>query len=74
MKTRIIKRTNVDGRVEYVIQQKHFIFRWWWVDAWVNSTGGASCQDSFSTLKEAKENLSYFDNSKVKEEIIEEYK
>ena len=70
MKVRIIKRTNVDGCVNYVIQQKHFAFRWLWVDAWVNSIAGASCRDSFLTLEEAKKNLCYFDDSKVKEEVV----
>ena len=70
MKTRIVKRTNVDERVEYEIQQQHFIFRWWWVDAWINSSCGANCRDYFNTLEEAKANLCYFDNSKVKEEIL----
>ena len=27
-KCRIIERTSVDGRKSYVIQQKHFLFRW----------------------------------------------
>jgi len=54
----------------YVIQQKHFLFKWWWVDAWVNSSSGASCQDSFDSLEEAKNNLCYFDNTKVKEKVI----
>ena len=70
MRTRIIERTNVDGRVEYIIQQKHFLFRWWWVDAWVNSSSGADCRDSFSSLKEAKENLCYFDGSKISEKVV----
>ena len=70
MKTRIIERTNVDGRKSWVIQQKHFLFRWWWVDAWINSSSGASCTDSFSTLEEAKKNLCYFDGTKVKEKVI----
>ena len=26
MKARIVKRTNVDGTVNFVIQQKHFLF------------------------------------------------
>jgi len=70
MKTRIIERTCVDGRIEYVIQQKHFLFFWWWCDAWLNSSCGAACTDSFSTLEEAKKNLCYFDGTKVKEKII----
>ena len=63
MKTRIVKRIGPDKRISYVIQQKHFLFRWWWVDAWVNSSVGAACQDSFSTLKEAQANLCYFDGT-----------
>lgn len=70
LKTRIIERINVDGVKTFVIQQRHFLFRWWWVDAWVNSIDGASCQDEFSTLEEAKNNLCYFDNTKVKEKIV----
>lgn len=63
-KCRTIERTNVDGRKEFVIQQKHFLFSWLWVDAWVNSSDGASCISSFSTFEEAQENLCYFDGSK----------
>jgi hypothetical protein len=71
MKTRIIERTNVDGRKRWVIQQKHFLFRWQWVDAWINSNVGAYCNDSFSSLEEAKKNLCYFDGTKVKEKVVE---
>ena len=70
MKTRIIERTNVDGIKSWVIQQKHFLFRWWWVDAWINSSSGANCTDSFSSLEEAKKNLCYFDSTKVKENVV----
>lgn len=69
-KCRIVKRMSVDGSVSYVIQQKHFLFRWWWVDAWVNSDSGASCNDSFSSLEEATKNLCYFDGSKCVDSII----
>jgi hypothetical protein len=68
--TRIIKTTMPDGRIEFTIQQKHSIFFWWWVDAWINSSAGASCIDTFSTLEEAKKNLCYFDGTKIKQEII----
>lgn len=70
MKARIAERLDVDGRTTYVIQQKHFMFRWIWVDAWVNSLAGASCQDSFPTLGEAKRNLCYFDGSKSTDTVI----
>lgn len=69
-KCRIIERTNVDGRKEYVIQQRHFLFRWQWVDAWINSSDGAACQDSFSTLDDAKKNLCYFNDSKCTERVV----
>ena len=68
-KTRIIKRTDPCGRVKYIIQQKHFLFRWWWVDAWLNSSVGAACVDDFGTLKEAKENLCRFDGTPSKEVV-----
>lgn len=70
MKTRIVKRTGVDGSIRYVIQQKHHIFRWQWVDAWVNSMLGAACTDSFDTLQEARDNLCYFDGTQEKDEVV----
>ena len=69
-KCRIIERTSVDGRKSYVIQQKHFLFRWCWVDAWINSDCGAACTDSFSTFEEAQKNLCYFDGSKCIERVV----
>jgi hypothetical protein len=68
-KVRIIKRTGPDGRIKYIIQQKHFLFRWWWVDAWIND-GSVWCQDDFDTLEEAKKNLCYFDGTECKEEVV----
>jgi hypothetical protein len=56
-----------DGRVKFTIQQKHFLFFWWWVDAWVNND--VSTVDSFSTLEEAKKELCWFDGTKIKQEI-----
>ena len=68
MKARIVKRTNVDGTVNFVIQQKHFLFFWRWVDAWMNSS---TCTiDSFPTLEQAQKHLCYFDGSEIKEEIV----
>jgi hypothetical protein len=72
MKTRIVKRTNVDGTVNFVIQQKHFLFFWWWVDAWVNHS--VSTIDCFSTLEELENHLCYFDGSKTKQEILITFK
>lgn len=70
MKCRIVKKTYLDGRISFVIQQKHFLFRWLWVDAWINSSSGAACRDYFPTLEEAERNLCYFDGSKTKIEVV----
>ena len=70
MKARIIERTGPEGRKSYQIQQRHFLFRWWWVDAWVNSSCGAACTDYFSTLSEAKRHLCYFDGTPIKERVV----
>jgi len=69
-KIRIVKRTAVDGRITYVIKERHFLFRWWWVDAWVNHS--PYTVSSFSSMEELNENLCYFDGTKTKEEIINE--
>lgn len=65
---RIVERTHPDGRKSFVIQQKHFLFRWWWVDAWINND--VFTTDTFSTLEEAQNNLCYFDGSKTLERVI----
>ena len=70
MKARIVKRTNVDGNVEFVIQQKHWLFRWWWVVASMNS-GFMARRDSFDTLEEAENNLCYFDGSVRKDVVVQ---
>lgn len=68
MKVRIVKRTHPDGTVDYQIQQKHFLFRWWWVPAWVNS-GDTWVRDTFPTMEQAEANLCYFDGTKTKIEV-----
>lgn len=68
-KARIIKRTAPDGRIRYIIQQRHFLFRWWWVDAWVNHDVWTT--DSFDSLEEAKENLCWFDGTEWADEVVE---
>ena len=67
MKARIVKRTNVDGTVTFVIQQKHFLFSWRWVDACINNEIGV---ETFPTLEQAQKHLCYFDGSEIKEEIV----
>lgn len=71
MKARIIERILPNGNKRYVIQQKHFLFRWLWVDAWLESWTSAACQDDFCTLEEAKANLCYFDGTPTKERVVE---
>ena len=69
-KVRIVMKTFPNGNRRYVIQQKHFLFRWMWVDAWANSFS-VGVRYSFPTLEEAKQNLCYFDDTKTKIEVIE---
>jgi len=72
-KARIIERIAPNGNKAYVIQQKHFLFRWWWVDAWVNSLDGASCRATFYTREEAERNLCWFDGTPwVEKELTNE--
>ena len=68
MKARIIERTYPDGKKEYVIQQRHFLFRWWWIDAGCNSFDWR--QDTWSTLKEAQRNLCRFDGTPIIERVM----
>ena len=68
--SRIVERTASDGHKSFVIQQRHFLFRWWWVDAWINSSVGAYCQDYFGSLEEAKKNLCYFDGTPSIDRVI----
>lgn len=67
-KVRIVETTYPDGTKDYTIQQKHFLFRWWWVAASVNDEYGPS--DTFMTLEKAKENLWYFDGSKPISKVV----
>lgn len=69
-KARIIERTSPNGIVEYVIQQRHFLFRWWWVDAWMNAWAPMLCRDSYPTLEEAKKNLCWFDGTRWKCKVV----
>ena len=69
-KARIIERTGPTGHKQWVIQQRHFILRWMWVDAWVNSWMGAACQDSFYSLADATAHLPCFDGTPTIEEVV----
>jgi len=69
MKARIIERTLPSGMIQYVIQQRHFLFRWWWVDARVNSSY-VGCCDTWYTIEEARRHLCRFDGTKTTEKVI----
>jgi len=71
-KTRIVERT-FSNKKTYIIQQKHDLFFWWWVDAWINSYD-AGCTDYFDTLEEAKENLHLFNGTKAIDRVVHEGK
>jgi hypothetical protein len=61
-KCRIIQRTLDGFTVQYVIQQKHWLFFWKWTDASSNSWT-SYCKDTFDTLEEAKDHIKYFDGT-----------
>ena len=68
MKARIVEVTAPDGAIRYVIQQKHWLFRWWWVDASFNTYEWVT--DTFSTLQAAQKNLCWFDGTKSKCKVV----
>ena len=68
-KCRIIERTLPNGNVRYVIQQKHWILFWKWVDACENSAD-MYCDCDYNTYEEAVSNLCYFDGSKSVDKIL----
>ena len=64
-KVKIVKIT-YGGITYYQIKQRHFIFFWWWVPAWVNSSLRASAPpDTFETLEEAQKNMYHYDGTKA---------
>lgn len=66
-KYRIVEKEFPDGRKSYVVQERHFLFKWWWVDAWMNHD--VSMKDDFDTLYEAEE-LVHWLSTPVKIRII----
>lgn len=70
-KARIVEHTHPNGSIEYIIQQKHHIFFWRWVDAWYNSSEPFIDRTTFSTLEEAKKSLCFFDGTKHKEVVVD---
>lgn len=64
-KARIVQRTYPDGSIVYVIQQRHWLLRWWWVPASANDWNIYDTKDTFSTFEEAEKNLCEFDGAKI---------
>lgn len=71
MKARIVERTAPDGHKEYVIQQRHWLFRWWWCAAWHNYWV-TNHEDTFLTLELAQKNLCFFDGTPTTEKVVSE--
>jgi hypothetical protein len=68
-KTIIIERVYPDGSKRYVIQQKHWLFRWMWTNA-NNNAPFSYRSDAFDSLEDAKKNLCWFDGTKIIEKVI----
>ena len=58
---RIIRRTAPNGVKWYVIQKKHFLFRWIWVDA----------SYALWTLLEASGNVCWYNGTPWTDEVVE---
>ena len=69
MKARIVEVTAPDGHKFWVIQQRHWLFKWWWVGASMNSWNPYAT-DTFRTLEQAKENLCWYDGTKSKIKVV----
>ena len=67
-KVRIVEREHPEGYTSYEIQQRHCIFKFWWIDAWLNNWD-LERNSSFSTLEKAKEHLKYFQNGSGYERV-----
>ena len=68
-KVRIVERTHVNGKKEYTIQRRN----WFLLGMWIDVSEG--CHDveipvSFSSLKEAKSRLCYYDGTKITQKIV----
>lgn len=70
MKSRIVEISYPSGAVAYQIQQRHFLFFWWWVPAWMNS-GDPYVQDTFKNLDDAKSTLALYNGPKKRTRVIE---
>ena len=70
-KCRIVKKTYPDGKIEFVIQQKHWLFFWQWVDASINSPWSYE-RDTFSFLEDAENNIWKFKSILPKEQVVKE--
>ena len=71
---RIVERVLVNGDKIYVIQQRHFLFKWVWVDGYEQRFAGwffsYHGRYKHKTLKDAIDNVCYFDGSKPKNTVV----
>jgi len=68
-KARIVERTDPAGKVSYVIQIKHWLFRWLWVD--VNDDWAfPHFRPHFQTIEDAKKFLPFYDGTPQKNKVI----
>jgi hypothetical protein len=65
MKARIIERTYPDGDKIYIIQVRHWMFLWMWVEP-NDYFANTNCE----TLEEAKKNICWYNGTKVKDRVV----
>lgn len=66
---RVVKRTVQDGRVFYLIQQKHFLLRWVWEDVCDPTT---LCPFTYKTREAAMKDLCWHNGTTHKDEVFYE--
>jgi hypothetical protein len=70
MKVRIIKKEDVTrGNTYYVIQKRHWLARWIWIDAGRDSM---YTDDYYDTLEDAEANIQHYLPPKFNIEVIKE--
>ena len=71
-KIRIIE-TKFDGKTKFIIQKRHWIFKWVWINAAQYSWDWINDQDTFETLQQAVAHLHYFMKKKPENKTIVVY-
>lgn len=68
---RIVERTNLGGILTYVVQERHFLLKFLWVDASINYE---NARDTFNTYQDAENYIKTRINGKVPDRVVDAWK